>query len=242
MRILCVAVGLTLLSSAGSAQTGLRSASLPDRTPTGPPPPPLILRSASLPDRTAMETIVPVRPDQFLARPDTYTNRPDREPFLPIGFGYAPDIFVPFDSTRGGRRAAKGYLQMDVQPPTAQVYVDGTFMGSVDDFRKLIPGRALDAGPHRIEVRAPGYETLTFDVMIFANETITYRNTLTAVPDAERTPAPRVVAGVPKTFYVIPRCYAGDKPPRSGALRPGCNVANTRTIPAVVSTVRKPTG
>jgi hypothetical protein len=33
-----------------------------------------------------------------------------------------------------------------------------------------------------------------------------------------------------KAFYVIPRCYAGDAPPRQDLLPPGCSTANLRTI------------
>jgi hypothetical protein len=31
--------------------------------------------------------------------------------------------------------------------------------------------------------------------------------------------------GPPKTFYVIPGCYAGDRPPQSVALPPGCDIS-----------------
>lgn len=39
--------------------------------------------------------------------------------------------------------------------------------------------------------------------------------------------------GVPKTFYVIPGCYAGDKPPRREWLRPDCDMAALRIVPPV---------
>jgi hypothetical protein len=44
-------------------------------------------------------------------------------------------------------------------------------------------------------------------------------------------PTPPMVPGPPKTFYVIPGCYAGDKPPAPEWLRPGCDRANMRIIP-----------
>jgi hypothetical protein len=43
---------------------------------------------------------------------------------------------------------------------------------------------------------------------------------------------------VPKTFYVVPGCYAGDKPPQAERLPANCDAANARTIPPQVSSVR----
>lgn len=43
-------------------------------------------------------------------------------------------------------------------------------------------------------------------------------------------PAP-VIVGVKKTVYVIPRCYAGDKPPEVSRLPPGCDLRDMKVIP-----------
>lgn len=57
-------------------------------------------------------------------------------------------------------------------------------------------------------------------------ETPVEREPAAAQPPA--TPAPRVVA--PKTLYVIPRCYAGDKPPAAHELPAGCDIRDMRII------------
>jgi len=46
-------------------------------------------------------------------------------------------------------------------------------------------------------------------------------------------PAPYVAGlpGRPKTFYVIPGCYAGDRAPESESLKPGCSISRLRVIP-----------
>lgn len=243
VRLVCTVVAMFLLPSLGSAQSGLRSASLPDRGPTDPLTRPMLLRSASLPDRTPSDPLPRFRRDKFLtSRFDRRSRRDFRRQQFPIGFGYVGDTYVPSDpSSESYPRPieANGYLQLDVRPATAQVYVDGMFMGSVDDFRRLIPGRSLEPGAHRVELRAPGYDSLAFDVRIFPNETTTYRNDLVATRKVEQPAAP---APIPKTFYVIPGCYAGDKPPRAGSLRRGCNIANVRTVPPLVTDIRKPRG
>jgi len=221
-RLCCVVAAICLLPGAGSAQDGLRSASLPERTPQQPIP--------------------PSRVDQFIAAPDTYTNRRDNQPRrhrsrtdYPIGFGYSgyspyvmPTAAAPETRARDMRaELPNGYLHLQMHPVTAEVYVDGYFMGSVDDFRRIIPGRSLEAGAHRVEVRAPGYETKAFDVLIPPSETVSYRSDLNATPSGV---TPVLAPAIPKTFYVIPGCYAGDRPPRAKLPR-GCDRSKLRAIP-----------
>ena len=124
----------------------------------------------------------------------------------------------------------QGRLALFVTPLSALVYVDGFYLGTVADFQDR--GLWLESGPHRIELRGDGYQTDAFDVRIDAERPAEYRRDLTA--SAARTDAPRVAA-IPKTFYVIPGCYAGDTPPRVDRLPDGCSPLRVRTIPPVVS-------
>ena len=115
-------------------------------------------------------------------------------------------------------------------PPTAQVFVDGHYVGLAEEFGSGGGAIDLNAGAHHIELRAPGYETLTFSVMIEPNSLVRYRGdmqrTATTPPAAA---APSQPAPAPaKSFYVIPNCYAGDKPP-SGALPKGCDIKKLQT-------------
>ena len=61
---------------------------------------------------------------------------------------------------------------------TREVYVDGYFVGVVDDFDGIFQRLHVDSGPHRIEVRAPGYEPLAFDVRITPDHKTTYEGEL----------------------------------------------------------------
>ncbi len=108
--------------------------------------------------------------------------------------------------------------------------VDGFYVGTVADFQDR--GLWLESGPRRIELRADGYETETFDVRINEDQPVEYQRDLARA--AARSEAPRVAA-VPKTFYVIPGCYAGDTPPRTDRLPGGCSSRNVRTIPPVLN-------
>jgi hypothetical protein len=59
--------------------------------------------------------------------------------------------------------------------------------------------------------------------------------------DPARAPEPAPVAplapyvagpaGRPKTFYIIPGCYAGDRRPEPASLAPGCSLASLRVVP-----------
>ena len=64
---------------------------------------------------------------------------------------------------------------------TAQVYVDGLYVGVVDDLRRTVPGRPLDAGPHRVELRADGYAPSSRDIRIDPGEATSSRVTMTHV-------------------------------------------------------------
>jgi hypothetical protein len=74
--------------------------------------------------------------------------------------------------------AADGELRLKIKPRDAQVFVDGYYSGIVDDFDGVFQRLHLPSGPHRIEVRAPGYETLTFDVQIRFDQTTKYEGEL----------------------------------------------------------------
>jgi hypothetical protein len=75
-----------------------------------------------------------------------------------------------------------GSLRLKVKPRDAQVYVDGYYVGIVDEFDGVFQRLHLEAGPHRIEIRAPGFETLTFDVQIRWDDTTTFEGELRRTP------------------------------------------------------------
>jgi hypothetical protein len=122
----------------------------------------------------------------FLLSPSWYAYGPS---YGYAGSSYAdcPDTFdcaptLPFDSAALRRdapsTAERGNVRLDVQPSSAQVFVDGYFVGTVDDFLRSLAGLSLAAGPHRVEFRAVGFETLVVDMMIEAGRVINFRGDL----------------------------------------------------------------
>jgi hypothetical protein len=86
------------------------------------------------------------------------------------GYGFAPD---PFDGL-----GPTGSIRLNVEPRLGDVYVDGYFAGIVDDFDGHFQHLDLTAGPHHIEISAPGYETLVVDVTIQPHHKVEYRGAL----------------------------------------------------------------
>jgi hypothetical protein len=123
-----------------------------------------------------------------------------------------------------GTFSAKGALRLESSPGSAQVFVDGLYVGVVEDFG--LSGRALDLdeGAHRVELRAAGYAVVNVDVRIAARQTTRYRGDLQRLSPAPAASVPPAPPAVPRTTYVIPNCYAGDRPP-SHVLRSGCDIA-----------------
>lgn len=121
-----------------------------------------------------------------------------------------------------------GRLILEVQPRTAQVFVDGYYVGTPDDFGADRGGLLLESGAHRIDLIMPDYEQVSFDVKVAPNQFITYRQVLKPIKvEPILTPAAR---SAPITFYLIPGCYMGNVPPKEAKLRPTCDPARAITF------------
>jgi len=185
--------------------------------------------------------------DAFRAGQKTYAprdrnnrGRRDRNVYIAVPYPVPSDL-VPYYPSQlapepapgapasGGDDRPLGFLQLRVQPRTAEVFVDGAFAGSVDDFGGR-GARQLPAGPHRVEVVARGFETLTFDVRVPENDTVTFSRELEPIVDRPAA-APEPVAIPHKALYVVPQCYIGDRPPQQSDMPAGCRVEDVRVIP-----------
>ena len=60
-----------------------------------------------------------------------------------------------------------------MQPRDAEVFIDGYYAGQVDDFDGRLQGLTLETGGYSVEIRKPGWETLTFDVRVTPGRTTT---------------------------------------------------------------------
>ena len=136
------------------------------------------------------------------------------------------------------RAAIAGILRLTVEPAAlVQIYADGFFVGTPFDLNGEL---TLDEGTHRIELRAPGYQPVSFDVRIEAGRTITYRASLQPLAPAPDVAAPVQTAppadaspsqpAAKTTVYLIPGCYLGNVPPEAARLPETCDVSKVTTF------------
>ncbi len=69
-------------------------------------------------------------------------------------------------------------MSFEITPSTAQLFVDGTQVGTVGQFTPRSQPLGLAAGHHQIEVRASGYQTMSFEVDILAGQVIPYQGAM----------------------------------------------------------------
>ena len=88
-------------------------------------------------------------------------------------YGFSP-VYAP--SSYG--RDESGSIRLKVNPSNASVYVDGYYVGIVDDFDGAFQRLRLEPGAHRLEIRASDHRPLSLDVWISEDQTISYRGDL----------------------------------------------------------------
>ena len=141
-------------------------------------------------------------------------------PYVPYsyGYGYGYEMTAAVGPAFGSQTETPpppeppsdtGFLRLEVEPAgLLQIYVDGVFIGTPSDLGSDLE---LRSGPHRIEIRAPGYESLTFDARIEVDRGITYRGELKPLDITPVEVVPVPVATGSRTLYVIPGCYLGER-------------------------------
>ncbi|HKH70223.1 MAG TPA: hypothetical protein VKA59_02680 [Vicinamibacterales bacterium] len=120
---------------------------------------------------------------RMTSRPQTPSANP-RSPAPPIlpfpiwaGVVTLPEI-VTLAQAPFGANAPTGGVQLDIQPWSSQVYVDGASVGRVEQFRGYYRHLELPAGPHTIAIVSDGRDPFIFGVMVVPGRVVTQRATL----------------------------------------------------------------
>ena len=99
-------------------------------------------------------------------------------PYFGLGYGYrygspySGRVYGYVERPGYGLRRYYGDVRLLVRPRGAEVFVDGYYAGIVDDFDGVFQRLTLEAGPHSIEIAAPGLEPQFFDVYVDAARTV----------------------------------------------------------------------
>jgi hypothetical protein len=93
---------------------------------------------------------------------------------------YPPSGYPPAGSVgvQGPSQVNTGGVSFEITPATAELFVDGQAVGTVGQFTPTSQPLGLTAGRHHIEIRAPGYRTMEFDVDVIAGQVIPYQGAL----------------------------------------------------------------
>jgi hypothetical protein len=78
----------------------------------------------------------------------------------------------------GPGQQESGGVSFNISPSDAQVYVDGQYAGVVSDFSPTSQPLTLTPGRHQLEIRASGYQTMTFDADITRGQVIPYQGSM----------------------------------------------------------------
>jgi archaellum component FlaG (FlaF/FlaG flagellin family) len=78
----------------------------------------------------------------------------------------------------GQSQANTGGVSFEITPSAAQVFIDGSYVGTVGEFTPTTQPIGLTPGRHRIEIRARGYRTMELDADIVAGQVIPYQGVL----------------------------------------------------------------
>ena len=109
-----------------------------------------------------------------------YYPPPAYDYYPPPAYGYPQAYPVPPVGSVSVSPGAVAYggVSFEITPAQTAVYVDGAYVGTVGEFYDPSSPLSLTVGAHRVELRAPGYEPLLFDIVVEEGQVIPYRGDL----------------------------------------------------------------
>ena len=111
--------------------------------------------------------------------------------FYPYRYGWYPPY--PYPYAYGQFYDISSSLRVQVSPPETEVFVDGYYTGTVDDFDGFFQRLHLERGEHEVTLYLPGYRTVTQKIFLQPGGTFRIRHTMEPLP-AGAPPEPRPVA------------------------------------------------
>jgi hypothetical protein len=94
------------------------------------------------------------------------------------GAGGVSEGPLTYSADLANEAGASSGLRFEVSPAVAVIYVDGTYVGTVQHFSAESEPLVVVPGSHRIDLLAPGYRTTTLEVTIAAGQIIQYEGEL----------------------------------------------------------------
>ena len=139
-------------------------------------------------------------------------------------YGY-PYYYGQFPYPYGRYRDYSSSARLEVKPRDAEVFIDGYFVGSVDDFDGWLQRLRVNPGEHELTIYLKGYRTFRQNVLFRPGATLRIEHVmqpLAAGDPEEPRPVPNHAAGGG------PQDYPRDYPPPRDYPRPGDPVPSPR--------------
>ena len=94
------------------------------------------------------------------------------------GYAYYPYGHLSYASSPSYADPYTGFMRLKVRPRDAEVFVNGYYVGVVNEFDGIFQRLRLEEGTHHIEIRHPAYFPLELEVLIVTGEKVTYEGHL----------------------------------------------------------------
>jgi hypothetical protein len=101
--------------------------------------------------------------------------------YYPYDYSYYSTAPAPIPQGSVGVQPGQtnmGGVSFEISPSTAEIWVDGNYYGTVDQFTPSSQPLGLPAGRHHIELREPGFQVSSFDVDVVAGQVIPFQGQL----------------------------------------------------------------
>ncbi len=94
-------------------------------------------------------------------------------------------------------------VRLQVAPKAAEVYVDGYYAGTVDDYDGAFQRLRLESGGHELMIWADGFRTVRLKILLQPNQTFTVRQNLQPLQPGDvqdARPTAPVAPAAPRTL------------------------------------------
>jgi hypothetical protein len=149
-------------------------------------------------------------------------------------YGYPSPFYQPWPYGYGYPYDLSGSMRLQVAPKETEVFVDGYYAGTVDDFDGVFQRLNIEPGDHDIELYLPGHRPFRQRVYLQPGRTFRIRHAMEPLAPGEPDPVRPSGAPLPPPAARDPRQGPGPAPapPPQGARAQGFGELSLRVQPA----------
>ncbi len=128
--------------------------------------------------------------------------------YSPYGYWYSPyGVYYPnyYGRYYGGAYDLSSSLRLQVKPRETQVFVDGYYAGTVDDFDGIFQRLNAEPGEHDVELFLPGYESYSQQLYLQPGRSMNLKHNMEPLSPGAVEPTPPTPAAAPPPSTERPR-------------------------------------